>query len=54
MNTSYDKQLILDFIEWLYEEHNINLAKDIEKGFSERIVEYEFVELVDQYLKDDE
>lgn len=54
MNTNYDKELLLDFIEWLSEKHNIHLAQDLERGFSERVVEYEFIGIVDQYLEDDE
>lgn len=52
---NYDKELLLDFIEWLEGSQNINLMKYINyRTWDEQVPKDERTDIVSQYLEDDE
>lgn len=53
MNTNYDKELLLDFIEWLCDKYNAQIVQEA-WGDGRVIPSKEVLEWVDQYLEDDE
>jgi len=55
MNTNYDKELLLDFIEWLEEKQTtLVMYAEYEDAIYLDVKGRRLINMIDQYLEDDE